>query len=87
VLSQREIYALRENARARLNTVYMTASFIGGAIASTVSGLLFESDGWTAVTIFGAALPLAALCIYLLDFIRKPAPSSAAPAPAGVSGG
>ena len=77
VLSQRDIYALRENARARLNTVYVTASFIAGAIASTVSGLLYESHGWTAVTIFGAALPLAALCVYLFEFIRKPAPSGA----------
>jgi predicted MFS family arabinose efflux permease len=78
VLSQRDIYALREDARARLNTVYMTASFIGGSIASTVSGWLYESHGWTAVAIFGAVLPLAAGVIYLWEFIRTPAPVSSA---------
>ena len=74
VISQRDIYALREDARARLNTVYMTVSFIGGSIASAVSGWLYQSHGWTAVTLFAAALPLAAGCIYLWEFIRTPAP-------------
>ena len=74
VISQRDIYALREDARARLNTVYMTVSFIGGSIASAVSGWLYQSHGWTAVTVFAAALPLAAGCIYLWEFIRTPTP-------------
>ena len=74
VISQRDIYALREDARARLNTVYMTVSFIGGSIASAVSGWLYQSHGWTAVTVFAAALPLAAGCIYLWEIIRTPAP-------------
>jgi predicted MFS family arabinose efflux permease len=78
VISQRDVYALREDARARLNTVYMTVSFIGGSIASAVSGWLYQSHGWTAVTIFAAALPLAAGCIYLWEFIRTPAPVAAA---------
>jgi predicted MFS family arabinose efflux permease len=77
VLSQRDVYALREDARARLNTVYMTVSFIGGSIASAVSGWLYESHGWVAVTIFAAALPLAAGCIYLWEFIRPVAPAAA----------
>jgi predicted MFS family arabinose efflux permease len=78
VLSQRDVYALREDARARLNTVYMTVSFIGGSIASAVSGWLYQSHGWTAVTLFAAALPLAAGCIYLWEFIRTPAPAAPA---------
>jgi predicted MFS family arabinose efflux permease len=83
VLSQRDIYALREDARARLNTVYMTVSFIGGSIASAVSGWLYQSHGWTAVTMFAAALPLAAGCIYLWEFLRTPAPAAPAPEAAG----
>jgi predicted MFS family arabinose efflux permease len=75
VISQRDIYGLREDARARLNTVYMTVSFIGGSIASAVSGWLYQSHGWTAVTLFGAALPLAAGCICLWEFARAPAPA------------
>jgi predicted MFS family arabinose efflux permease len=83
VISQRDIYALREDARARLNTVYMTVSFIGGSIASAVSGWLYQSHGWTAVTMFAAALPLAAGCIYLWEFVRTPAPAAPAPETTG----
>ena len=90
VISQRDIYGLREDARARLNTVYMTVSFIGGSIASAVSGWLYQSHGWTAVTIFGAALPLAAGCIYLWEFTRTPASARAGgrvrPAPEVIRG-
>jgi predicted MFS family arabinose efflux permease len=72
VLSQRDIYGLREDARARLNTVYVTSAFIGGAAASAVSGWLYDTSGWTAVTIFGAVLPLLAGLIYLYDLVRGP---------------
>ncbi len=39
VLSQREIYALRADARARINTVYMSTVFVGGAISLGPVGL------------------------------------------------
>jgi predicted MFS family arabinose efflux permease len=71
VLSQRDVYALREDARARLNTVYMTSAFIGGSIASGVSGWLHDEYGWTGVTVFGAILPLLAGCSWLSDVIRE----------------
>jgi predicted MFS family arabinose efflux permease len=83
VLSQRDIYALREDARARLNTVYMTSSFIGGAVASAVSGWLYETHGWGAVTIFGAALPLVAGAIWLHELIWPPAPAPGSAADRG----
>jgi predicted MFS family arabinose efflux permease len=82
VLSQRDIYGLREDARARLNTVYMTSAFIGGSIASAVSGWLYETHGWTGVTIFGAALPLLAGCIFVYDGFRK----RSAPDQSGLAG-
>jgi predicted MFS family arabinose efflux permease len=85
VLSQRDIYALREDARARLNTVYMTSSFIGGAVASAISGWLYETHGWGAVTIFGAALPLVAGAIWLHEIIWPPAPGRVPPAPVQVA--
>ena len=57
VLSQRDIYALNADARARINTVYMTTVFLGGAISSVVAGLIDDAYGWTGVAIFGAILP------------------------------
>jgi predicted MFS family arabinose efflux permease len=60
ILSQRDIYALREDARARVNAVYMTTMFLGGAISSAVVGPLHTAYGWNGVAAFGAALPLLA---------------------------
>ncbi len=56
VISQREIYALREDARARINSIYMGTVFVSAAIASAVTGVLHDSAGWPGVTIFAAAL-------------------------------
>lgn len=70
VLSQRDIYALREDARARINTVYMTSAFIGGSVASGISGWLHEAYGWTSVTVFAAILPLLAGGLWLYDLVR-----------------
>lgn len=60
VLSQRDIYALRGDARARVNTVYMTVVFVGGALASAAAGWLDDTYGWFGVTLFGAALQVVA---------------------------
>jgi predicted MFS family arabinose efflux permease len=82
VLSQRDIYGLREDARARINTVYVTSAFLGGAAASAISGWLYESHGWTGVSVFGTLLPLAAGCIFLYDGFRQRR-ARGTPAPAG----
>ncbi|MGX7680120.1 MFS transporter [Jatrophihabitans sp. DSM 45814] len=63
VLSQREIYQLRPDARARINTVFMGTVFFGGAIASAISGLLYQRFGWDGAALFGA-------CLALLGFLR-----------------
>ncbi len=73
VLSQRDIYALSEDARARINTVYMTSAFVGGSIASGLSGWLHDVYGWTGVTVFGTILPLLAGGIWIYDRLRPPA--------------
>jgi predicted MFS family arabinose efflux permease len=77
VLSQRDIYALRDDARARLNTVYMTSVFIGGSAGSAIAGWLYASHGWTAVTMFGTVLPLLAGGIWVYDGLRIRRPARA----------
>ncbi len=81
VLSQRDIYALSEDARARINTVYMTSAFVGGSVASGLSGWLHDVYGWTGVTVFGAILPVLAGGIWIYDRLRPPA----RPEPAAVA--
>ena len=65
VMSQQEIYALHDNARARINTVFMGATFTGGAIASACAGALHAAYGWTGASLFAAALPLIGFAVWV----------------------
>jgi predicted MFS family arabinose efflux permease len=77
VLSQREIYGLRADARARINTVFMTTIFVGGAVASAGSGALYDAAGWTGVALLGAALPAIGLVIWSFSTLRGRRPQTA----------
>jgi predicted MFS family arabinose efflux permease len=73
VFSQRDIYTLRGDARARINAVFMGTVFIGGAMSSAVSGLLHDSYGWSGVTLFGAGLLTLAAIVWTVGHVRRPA--------------
>jgi predicted MFS family arabinose efflux permease len=79
VFSQREIYELRADAPARINTIYMTAVFLGGAAATAISGTIYSSDGWTGVTLLGAGLAFVALGVWTVAALRRQ-PAAAASA-------
>lgn len=66
VFGQREIYQLDERIRNRLNAVYMTTFFLGGALGSALTSPLLESVGWYGVCALGAAMPAVALAYFLL---------------------
>ncbi|WP_152974367.1 MFS transporter, partial [Pseudomonas asplenii] len=66
VLGQRSVYALDAASRGRLNALYMTSIFIGGAIGSAVASSLYEQGGWAAIMALGSALPLVALLSFLV---------------------
>jgi predicted MFS family arabinose efflux permease len=72
VFSQREIYGLRPDARARVNTVFMTSVFLGGAFGSALAGVVNDVYGWRGATLLGAALAAAGLAIWAVS-ARKPA--------------
>jgi predicted MFS family arabinose efflux permease len=71
VLNQSTIYELVPGARSRVNGVYMTTYFIGGALGSAGGAFAFDRGGWRAVCILGAALGLAAI-----GQAARPAPSA-----------
>jgi predicted MFS family arabinose efflux permease len=71
VLSQRDIYSLRADARARVNTAFMSTVFIGGALSSAATGWLDDEYGWTGVTVFAAALPVVAAIIWAVTRSRQ----------------
>ena len=65
VLGQRTIYALEPQSRARLNALYMTSIFVGGAIGSALASPVYERFGWSGTALLAAGLPLLALLVFI----------------------
>ena len=71
------IYALRAEARSRLNTVFMVSFFLGGAAGAALGGYGASRAGWTGLALAGAALTLAAFAVGLLAYAKPdPAPAN-----------
>jgi predicted MFS family arabinose efflux permease len=60
-LGQRAIFGLGADVRARLNGLYMTTFFLGGAIGSALGGWAYAHGGWMLASRIGFALPVLAL--------------------------
>ncbi|PZF74247.1 MFS transporter [Taibaiella soli] len=71
VSNQTRVYALIPEARNRLNTVFMTISFIGTACGSAFGLWLWKTGGWPAVCIGCAALAGGGIAIYSLTYKKK----------------
>ncbi|WP_200477966.1 MFS transporter [Azospirillum brasilense] len=65
VSNQHLVYALRPEARARLNTIFMGGMFLGGAVGSSAATLAWNAGGWTAVTGLGIAVAALATALQL----------------------
>ncbi|RRN64879.1 MFS transporter [Caulobacter sp. 602-1] len=71
VSNQHIAFALRPEARARLNTVLMGSMFLGGAFGSAAGSAAWQAGGWTAVTALGGALGVLSTALQALDFSRR----------------
>lgn len=60
VASMARILELEPTARNRLNTIYMSTRFLGGAVGTALGGMAWNLGAWSAVCFVGAALTLAA---------------------------
>ena len=65
ISNQSRIYALRPEARSRVNTVYLVAYFIGGAVGSAVGAATWHVFGWLGVCAAGAAFTALAGWVHL----------------------
>jgi len=63
VVSQRVIYTTAAPIRGRVNAIYMTVTFAGGAAGSMLGALTYHQGGWTATALTGAAIGAASLLI------------------------
>ena len=73
ISNQSAIYALRPQARSRLNTAYMVAYFLGGAVLSAAASLVYSAAGWNGICALGALTAAAALWFWLATNRRAPA--------------
>lgn len=68
ISNQARIYALDHAARSRLNTVFMTGMFVGGAIGAAAVAVIFAHLGWVGTCLLG----FSASGLALLVSLRKP---------------
>ncbi|WP_233848820.1 MFS transporter [Paraburkholderia sp. HD33-4] len=73
VSNQTRAFAVDPKAQGRINSLYMTATFFGGAVGATVSGWLMSRFGWSGIVAFGVALGIIASAIHWIGAPREPA--------------
>lgn len=71
VSNQSRVFALIPEARSRLNTAYMFAYFIGGALGSWVGSLAWNSYGWPGVCATALVMITIGASPFLKD-LKKP---------------
>ncbi|MGF6776200.1 MFS transporter [Paraburkholderia sp. GAS334] len=71
VSNQTRAFAVDPKAQGRINSLYMTATFFGGALGTIVSGWLMTRFGWTGIVVFGIALGLIASAIHWIGTPRS----------------
>jgi predicted MFS family arabinose efflux permease len=71
ISNQHVIYALRPEARSRLNTLFMSGMFVGGATGSWGASISWRLGGWHAACIFGGALALLGFVLHVSGRVAK----------------
>ncbi len=67
IASQRIIFSTPQATRGRVNAIYMTINFVGGAIGSVVGTITYHSGGWSATATTGGLIGIALLAIFLTE--------------------
>jgi hypothetical protein len=70
VSNQHVIFALLPQARARLNTVFMSVMFLGGAAGSFAAAFGWAHAGWTGVAVVGLVASLSAGAVQIWGMRR-----------------
>jgi len=73
ITNQAVIYALRPDARSRINSAYMVCYFLGGAVGSVSAGALYGTHGWAGVCLLGAGFGMLTLAMSVYDRVRPAA--------------
>jgi len=79
ITNQALIYALRPDARSRINSAYMVCYFVGGAAGSLGAGALYAATGWGGVCVLGCGFAASTLVMSAFDRWRPAAPARSVP--------
>lgn len=71
VANQTRIFGLGAQARSRLNTIYMTMYFVGGALGSALATLAWSRWQWDGVCVLELAFLAAAFVRHMTGFSRR----------------
>jgi predicted MFS family arabinose efflux permease len=67
ISNQSLIFALRPEARNRINTIYMVAYFIGGGFGTYLAAQAWAHYKWTGVCVLGIAISVIAMAVHMLS--------------------
>lgn len=67
ISNQARVHAINEEARNRINTVYMVSYFIGGAMGSFLGSYNYAHFGWSGVCILGLFTQLVAVTVHRIN--------------------
>lgn len=67
ISSQNLVYALRPEARNRLNSAYMTSYFVGGAVGSALTSAVWNAAAWHGVCALGGTISAALVTVWLTE--------------------
>ena len=70
--NQNIIFRLRPNAKSRINSIYMTVYFTGGACGSALGVYAWHHGGWTMTCMVGLCLVAGSALFALLDRLLLP---------------
>ncbi|MEV6950634.1 MFS transporter [Streptomyces sp. NPDC051183] len=85
VANQARVFALRPEARSRLNTAYMTCVYLGGSAGSWIGVRVYGRAGWYGVCALVAVLAVLALARHLFAPYGRSSRYADAPADAAAS--
>lgn len=70
ISNQARVHALKEEARNRINTVYMVSYFVGGALGSFFGSVSYAHFGWYGVCVLGMLTQLIAVYVHKISKVR-----------------
>ena len=71
VVSQRIIFSVPAEIRGRVNALYMTITFGGGALGSLLGTVSYHGGGWTMTAMVGGLIGTVALVLFTVEARRS----------------